>query len=198
MFIDFLVVMFAFFGTATAVHAWAEVGDKKKKDKLMGAVDKLHFLQSNMLGNVFTNLFVVIPLTYLVFTSIFGLPWSATASSFSLLSIPKCGGVVMLQYVLFEFVHWFFHSNRWLHDNVHSIHHSVRLTEPLTAFYCHVIEMVFANILPVVFPSFLLGLSYLEWLVWLFFAVSYAALAHSSRYNIGSITREHGRHHLRY
>jgi sterol desaturase/sphingolipid hydroxylase (fatty acid hydroxylase superfamily) len=197
MFIDFLVVMFAFFGTATAVHAWAEVGDKKKKDKLMGAVDKLHFRQSNILGNVFTNSFVVIPLTYIAFTNIFGQPYS-NHSTWSLVSPLKYVAVVAVQWVVFEVVHTMFHRCQWLHDNVHSVHHSVRLTEPLTAFYCHVIEMVFANILPVMFPSFLLCFSYLEWLVWLFFAVSYATLAHSSRYNIGSITREHGRHHLRY
>jgi len=55
---------------------------------------------------------------------------------------------VIVNEILFFYGHWAFHANKFLYGRVHKIHHEFKSPIALAALYCHPIELVVSDFLP--------------------------------------------------
>lgn len=81
---------------------------------------------------------------------------------------------VVMDEVIFFYGHWWLHTNktRWFsYRRVHKIHHEFTSPVGLTASYCHPLEMVISNILPLSAGVFLCGSHLYLAICWATFAV---------------------------
>lgn len=112
-----------------------------------GQLRVVHVVKNLILGQVF----VLIPLAYI-------LGWMSERdigarntqgklpSSWEM--VVDILGVVIVDEILFFYGHWLFHANKWLYKTVHKIHHEFQYPCGLVAAYCHPLEMLLSNVLP--------------------------------------------------
>eukprot|EP00927_Polykrikos_kofoidii_P042433 TRINITY_DN3637_c0_g1_i2.p1 TRINITY_DN3637_c0_g1~~TRINITY_DN3637_c0_g1_i2.p1 ORF type:complete len:365 (-),score=42.77 TRINITY_DN3637_c0_g1_i2:142-1155(-) len=73
--------------------------------------------------------------------------------------------------VLFFYGHWMMHANTWLYRKVHKIHHEFTAPCALAAIYCHPVEFVISDFIPLGVGCFLLNSHAFTFCVWCVFAV---------------------------
>ena len=73
-----------------------------------------------------------------------------------------------------------FHENRALHKHVHAVHHSWVSTEPWSAFYAHPVEHALVNVLPILGPARLVGMSEYSFRVFMNTATFSVIVSHSA------------------
>merc|ERR1711939_90545 len=78
---------------------------------------------------------------------------------------------ILTNEVLFYYGHRYFHENKWLYKTVHKQHHEFTAPIGLVASYCHPLEMLVSNVLPLTFGSIIFGAHLYSLLVWTMFAV---------------------------
>lgn len=98
--------------------------------------------------------------------------------------------------VLFYTLHRLFHHPR-VYRYIHKKHHRFTAPVALASQYAHPIEHVFANILPIVLPPFLLHVHFLTFVVWLVYELVETSTVHSG-YDFGTISRTHDAHHEKF
>lgn len=106
-----------------------------------------------------------------------------------------CTGI---QSLLFFFIHRFFHQHRWCWTNIHRIHHFYDYPPPWAAFYCHPIEHIFLNLLPVFTGPCIFQLSESFTRFWTIVATINAVKAHSGTYLRPKQPEFHDIHHRFY
>merc|ERR1711865_865966 len=80
--------------------------------------------------------------------------------------------------LIFYYGHAALHS-KWLYRNVHKIHHEFQAPFALVASYCHPLEMLLSNVLPLTLTGFLMQVHLYTVVVWIVFAVLGTQLHHS-------------------
>lgn len=50
--------------------------------------------------------------------------------------------------VFFFYGHWLMHANKWLYGNIHKVHHEFKSPCALAAVYCHPVELVLSDFMP--------------------------------------------------
>lgn len=63
------------------------------------------------------------------------------------MALSGLSGVVMNE-ILFFYGHWLFHANKTLYAKVHKVHHEFRAPCAFAAVYCHPIELVLSDFIP--------------------------------------------------
>lgn len=126
-------------------------------------------------GNVALNTFVVLPL-YGV-----GLYYHVHRQGFPIDFSPElpgplgCAlhilGYVAVNEVLFYYGHWLFHANTLLYRRIHKVHHEFTSPCALTAIYCHPLEFVVLDLIPLGLGVHLLGSHGYTFMLWIVFAV---------------------------
>ena len=79
--------------------------------------------------------------------------------------------IVVVNETLFFYSHWFFHSNKWLYKKVHKIHHEFTAPNAFAAIYCHPLELLLSDFIPLIAGPFLLRSHCFTLIAWGIFAV---------------------------
>jgi sterol desaturase/sphingolipid hydroxylase (fatty acid hydroxylase superfamily) len=103
----------------------------------------------------------------------------------------------VLQCVSFYILHRMLHCRK-IYRYIHALHHSYVDPVPWSAFYCHPLEHLFANLLPISLGPLILGMNIHTIRLWTFLATVNTVIAHS-----GSIMRPftpgtHDLHHSNF
>jgi len=64
---------------------------------------------------------------------------------------------MVVEEVFFFYLHRLMHENKWLYQTVHKIHHKWHAPVALIAIYCHPVEHLLCNILPLLLGPLLCG-----------------------------------------
>jgi len=75
--------------------------------------------------------------------------------------------VVLVNEVLFFYGHWAFHASPFLYRKVHKVHHEFTAPCALSALYCHPIELVLQDMLPLTVGLFVFNVHVGTVLVWI-------------------------------
>lgn len=87
---------------------------------------------------------------------------------------------VVITDALFYYSHRIFHSNSWLYENIHKLHHEYVYTTPVAALYTHPIEHIFVNLMPVALAILITRLNYSGCILYTLLATTNAVRSHSS------------------
>lgn len=55
---------------------------------------------------------------------------------------------VVVNEILFFYGHWLFHSSKFLYGHIHKVHHEFKSPTALAAIYCHPVELIVSDFLP--------------------------------------------------
>ena len=96
--------------------------------------------------------------------------------------------------ILFANLHYLFHRNKFLFTNIHYLHHELVITQGAGAIYCHSLEHIIVNLLPVIIPMILFP-SDLFWTSLFICFVSYETVIGHTSFEDQRITSRHNLHH---
>jgi sterol desaturase/sphingolipid hydroxylase (fatty acid hydroxylase superfamily) len=80
------------------------------------------------------------------------------------------GFSIIANEVTFFYGHWLMHANKWFYANIHKIHHEFKAPCALAAVYCHPLELILSDFLP-------LGIGMLCFNTNLYFMAVFTAIA---------------------
>lgn len=78
---------------------------------------------------------------------------------------------ILINEIMFFYGHWAMHANKWLYKNIHKIHHEFQSPCAFTAIYCHPLELLIADFIPLGFGLFFFNTHIHTTAVWIVFAV---------------------------
>lgn len=128
-------------------------------------------------SNVLFNSIVLVPMIGFVCFLLHGsrgFPFSLTITQDlpgPLYSICHVLGSVLVNEVLFFYCHWLMHAHTGMYRRIHKVHHEFTSPCALTAIYCHPVEFVVSDVIPLSIAPFLCGTHCYTFLVWWVFAV---------------------------
>lgn len=102
-------------------------------------------------------------------------------------------GIYFIEDVLFYSFHRLIHC-KLLYKYIHSIHHEWNVPVVISTIYCHPIEHLCGNILPIMITGHLFRLDWVSYNIWLNIASINALIVHSD-YNIYNFGKSHNEHH---
>jgi len=81
--------------------------------------------------------------------------------------------------VTFFYGHWWMHANKWMYANVHKRHHEFKAPMAIAAIYCHPLEFIISDIMPMATGLALLRPHLFTAWTWCIFAVLGTQTHHS-------------------
>jgi len=100
-------------------------------------------------------------------------------------------GFLCLFELVFYFTHRFMHRVKWFFRNIHTIHHELKKPVGFGSLYCHPLEFMMCNMLPMTLgPLCFSDTAMLTHCVWLTFGTSFIVISHS-----GHVPNDHLKHH---
>lgn len=105
---------------------------------------------------------------------------------------------IVVEEIGFYYAHRLFHTKRF-YGPIHKMHHQFTAPVAVAAIYCHPLEHLIANALPVLMGPFLMGSHLAVLMAWQTITVTTAIITHSG-YHIPFFPspEAHDFHHLRY
>jgi methylsterol monooxygenase len=105
---------------------------------------------------------------------------------------------ILVEEVLFYYSHRLLHT-KWFYGRFHKIHHQWNAPIAVSALYCHPVEHVFSNLLPLMVGPFIMGSHLAVMWVWFSMAVLNTLHVHSG-YHLPFLPspESHDFHHLRF
>ena len=111
----------------------------------------------------------------------------------------NCIAYVFLFDLIVFCLHYSFHNNKWLYENVHKTHHKTIHVSPFSATILDIKEHILVGILPTILPLFFVDMTFVGWSITNAFIFMHGLLIHSTLdYRIGRLlgADEHATHHL--
>mmetsp|Transcript_109176 Transcript_109176/g.250467 ORF Transcript_109176/g.250467 Transcript_109176/m.250467 type:complete len:185 (-) Transcript_109176:55-609(-) len=125
--------------------------------------------------NILMNLGCVVPVIayvgYLVDARLGGLLRVERATPSHLEMALHMAFSVFVNEVTFFYGHWLFHANKTLYKKFHKVHHEFTAPNALAAVYCHPVELIVSDFLPLGAGIFLFRAHYVTGLIWILAAV---------------------------
>merc|ERR1719433_845088 len=105
---------------------------------------------------------------------------------------------ILVQEVLFFYVHRWLHENKTLYAAIHKKHHTWTSPVSLTAAYCHPVENLIANIAPMVAGPILCGSHMASIGIFVFLFVVHTVGTHSGYFSSCDDNGMHDEHHRKF
>jgi fatty acid hydroxylase domain-containing protein 2 len=109
--------------------------------------------------------------------------------------------VLLIEEFLFYYIHYFFHKNRFLYNNIHKKHHLWVYPVAISAQYAHPIENILCNYLPIIIGCFITSLNFYA-VLFIFFIGTFNAISVHSGYKFFNFkyirNNFHEKHHVKY
>ncbi|RWS01406.1 hypothetical protein B4U79_12612 [Dinothrombium tinctorium] len=149
---------------------------------------------------VFINQFIVgIPFSFVAYKmmKLRGSDWGPQLPTFQRVLFELCV-CILVEEVTFYYSHRLLHNSR-IYKYIHKRHHEWTAPIAITAVYCHPIEHVFSNLLPVFLGPFILGAHTATSWLWFTIAILSTLNAHSG-YHLPFFPspEAHDFHHLKF
>jgi len=149
---------------------------------------------------VLFNQIVITPSFALAFNHIFS--WRGSSLTLPLPSFNaflfQMAFFIFIEEILFYYAHRILHFP-YFYGMIHKKHHQWTAPISIAAVYCHPVEHIFSNLLPVLCGPMILGTHYAVTCVWVMFAILNTIHVHSG-YHLPFLPspQSHDWHHLRF
>lgn len=158
-------LFFSVFGAFLPPHKWREDVPKVPKPPLL----------PHVLCVLFNQLCLTLPLSY-VLVPFFN---QDTSPPSTLSYLPYLGVFIVIEEVLFYYLHRAMHTSWWLYNYVHWWHHTWKQPVAIVALSCHPIEYLATNLFPLLAGPILLQSSRPVTEMWIAIATINAVATHS-------------------
>lgn len=153
-------------------------------------IDKL-FYKETIKDVINTHVKVMLPFNLIIAPSwdYFGCTWdSPNYSIFHILFI------LLIEELLFFYLHYIFHKNKYLFKKIHYKHHKWKEPVAVSALYAHPVENILCNFLPLLIGIYITKLNFYYVIFMIAFVTTNAVLVHSG-YNFRKKINNHYKHH---